>query len=365
MTAAVSIVFFSLLLWETMNYSLSELESDAICSCTADNDPLIKVYFMGDLQMYRYDPANYRISSLFNGLKIGDPDDCITDMFAILPGVILAASSSVDYLFSCHGWHDTLLQLDDLSGRIDYATLKALREHEDSRVNELQELLAKSQSELERELSRPKNKKGRTGSKGALNGPSKMTPLALIRAEKNFDFEIVSDDNTAIPVHSIVLKAQWPFFKAIVENGTVDKTIHNRRLKLPYPTSWLEPLVSYFYAEKLDFTFYVATGLLGLARLYDLPSLEAIVVYKIKQEPLDMDKCLTGWRRAHEYNLREMQIYFATFYAKNQSQVREVTHLLADLTQQEAVQLMVDCGEANGPLLNARESSFPPSDISI
>lgn len=172
----------------------------------------------------------------------------------------------------------------------------------------------------------------------------RLNGLSQVRSKGGFDFNLVTKDEDVVPVHSLILRSNWPFFDAMMESQMTES--RDNRLEVPYPRSWVEAMVSYFYGEPFDVKFPEATGLLILSDVYDIPELQRLAITKIRAETLDMHKCLAGWKNAFEAQNVDMRSYFATFARKNWETLEESAEFLQQLTQQQAVELMLDVSRA-------------------
>lgn len=152
-------------------------------------------------------------------------------------------------------------------------------------------------------------------------GPLKPEIGALGRIRRNgkFDFEIVSQEGTPIQVHTLVLSAVWPFFQALLDSNMQETA--EKRLVLPYPLVWIEPVVSYLYEEPLEMSFEQASGVLVMSNVYDLPGLGAMAKKRMLKEPLDLDKGVVGWKRAFEAQCEEVRMYMARWLSRRMGDV--------------------------------------------
>lgn len=171
------------------------------------------------------------------------------------------------------------------------------------------------------------------------NSSQRLKGLSKVRSNGEFDFTFVTKEGT-IPVHTLVFKACLPFFAAMMDSKMSESS--ENRLEIPYPHSWVEAMVSYFYGEPFEVDFEQATGLLILADVYDIPELQRLAVSQIKSERLDMSKCLAGWKNAFEAQNEEMRAYFAAFARRQLDKLEQSAEFLHDMSQQEAVELMLD-----------------------
>lgn len=168
----------------------------------------------------------------------------------------------------------------------------------------------------------------------------KNNSLSLIRANGSFDFEIVSKEGTSIGVHTLVLAAVWPFFKGLLDSNM--KETDEKKLVLPYPHSWIEAMVSYFYEQQVGMDMDEATGVLVLSGVYDIPELRAEAIVRIKSMHLTVDMCLRGWRNAFEAQCEEIQLFLANQLRENLSLLHSLDEFLGEFSQQEAIQLVKD-----------------------
>lgn len=166
------------------------------------------------------------------------------------------------------------------------------------------------------------------------------TGLSQIRSNGNFDFVIVSRDSKTYNVHSLVLAGVWPLFKTMLEANM--KETSEKQMDIPYPHTWVEALLLYFYEEELTMDFNQATGVVVLANVYDIPALCDIAITRIKKETLDTKKCVEGWRNVFEARCDSMQIYLAKYLGEHLKELQEASEMLAQFSQEETVQLMMD-----------------------
>lgn len=164
--------------------------------------------------------------------------------------------------------------------------------------------------------------------------------LSKIRSNGNFDFVIESKDLKTYNVHSLVLAGVWPLFKTMLE-ADMKETSENK-MDIPYPHSWVEALLLYFYEEDLKMDFDQATGVVVLAKVYDIPALCDIAIARIRRETLDTKKCLEGWRDVYEARCDSMQLYLAKYLGEHLKELQEASEILAQFSQEETVQLMMD-----------------------
>ena len=160
------------------------------------------------------------------------------------------------------------------------------------------------------------------------------------------DFHIECSDNEKIPVHSLIMKTYWPFFKSMMENDCAESS--EKVLKLDYPSDWIEVLVSFVYGQSFQMTFEQAAGLLVLGEMYQLPALAEMAADEIMSSPkgsLKLEEALLGWRQAHEAQNIKVKTFLATEIASRQSQKGlsdEDKGLFAQLSAEEAVGLYFD-----------------------
>lgn len=167
----------------------------------------------------------------------------------------------------------------------------------------------------------------------------KLNGLSQVRKNGEFDFSLKTS-SSSIPVHSLILKSNWPYFKAVIDSKMSES--ENKQLEINYPASWVEAMVSYFYGEPFDVNFDNATGLLILSDVYDIPELQHLAVARIKKEELDMTKCLNGWKNAFEAQNTDMREYFGKYVREKLVDLDKSRNLLKEMTQEEAVELMLD-----------------------
>ncbi|KAG5356416.1 hypothetical protein CJU89_6156 [Yarrowia sp. B02] len=170
----------------------------------------------------------------------------------------------------------------------------------------------------------------------------RLNGLSKVRKNGNFDFKLVTSEGP-IPVHSLVFKASLPFFAAMMDSQMAESS--KMEMEVPYPHSWVEALVSFFYGEPFEVAYEQATGLLVLSDVYDVPELRRLAMARIKAEELDVPKCLSGWKHAFEAQDEEMRAFFAAF-ARRKLDEMDRSGMLRDLSQEEAVELMLDVCKA-------------------
>lgn len=168
--------------------------------------------------------------------------------------------------------------------------------------------------------------------------------LSRVRQKGNCDFTIICDDNKEIKVHSLILSAQWEFFKNMLDSKMSEATTSTLRLR--YPVEWIEALVSHFYDERKSMDFETATGVVIVAQIYDVPELLVQAMRRIKEEDnMDIHQALLGWKRAHLVENKAVRDYCAKRISSEMSKLPSSTTsqaLLGDLTQLEFVQLLND-----------------------
>lgn len=175
------------------------------------------------------------------------------------------------------------------------------------------------------------------------NYPQRLHGLSKVRSNGEFDFTLITKEGT-VPIHSLVFKACMPFFATMMDSKMSESS--EKKLEIPYPLSWVEAMVSYFYGEPFEVEFEQATGLLILADVYDIAELQRLAIARIKSERLDMTKCLAGWKNAFEAQNEEMRAYFASFARNQWDELEQSAEFLRDLSQEEAVELMLDVSRA-------------------
>lgn len=166
--------------------------------------------------------------------------------------------------------------------------------------------------------------------------PACQSALARVRHNNDHDFVIACNDGE-IPVHSVILKTSWPFFDKLLDSKM--KEAADKRLQLPYPKEWVEPLVSYSYGERRDLSFEEATGVIVTAAIYDLPALHSRAMCFIRQEPLDVLKATVAWKRAYEVQNQALMEYCGAVIQAEMKHFSKIQHLLQDFSQDEFLQL--------------------------
>lgn len=156
--------------------------------------------------------------------------------------------------------------------------------------------------------------------------------------ESDHDFVIECEDGE-IPVHCVILKS-WLFFERLLES-TMQESV-KKRLHIPYPKEWVEPLVSHLYGEQSSLTFDEATGVIVTAAVYDLPHLHAQAMRRIRQETLDVTKAVVTWKRAFEVKNEALLEYCGAVIQNEMKNMPKVRHLIEEFSQEEFVQLFSD-----------------------
>lgn len=160
------------------------------------------------------------------------------------------------------------------------------------------------------------------------------------------DFHIECLDQVRIPVHSLILKTYWPFFKTMMHNDCAES--NDKVLKLDYPADWIEVLVSFIYGQDVQMTFEQATGLLGVAEMYQLSELADMATDEIVGSPKDsitLEAAITGWKRAFQAHNEKVTAFLARQVASKQSQFGQSEKekaAFSDLSAEEALGLYFD-----------------------
>lgn len=100
--------------------------------------------------------------------------------------------------------------------------------------------------------------------------------------------------------------------------------VHNKVLKLDYPSDWIEVVVSYVYGQTVEMTFEQATGLVVVAEMYQLPGLVKMASDEIMKAPRDaipLDEAVLGWKRAHEARNEPVKAFLARNIAHKKPQI--------------------------------------------
>ncbi|AOW00307.1 hypothetical protein B0I72DRAFT_139623 [Yarrowia lipolytica] len=169
------------------------------------------------------------------------------------------------------------------------------------------------------------------------HNPASQTTLTRVReTNQGHDFVIACEDGD-IPVHSIILKASWPFFDRLLDSKMQEAT--DKRLTLPYPKEWIEPLVSHFYGEQRNMSFEEATGVIITAAVYDLPALHSLALRRIREETMDVLMAVVAWKRAYEAMNQALMEYCGAVIQTEMKNFPKVQHLLQDFSQDEFLQL--------------------------
>lgn len=175
--------------------------------------------------------------------------------------------------------------------------------------------------------------------------------LALVRANKNFDFKIMAEDGSSVPVHSLIFESVWPFFKTMLESNMSESA--EKKMQTPYPLSWIEAMVSHLYEEDNELSFDDAIGLVGVASMYVIPKLEQLAINRIHEETLDVPKSLAGWRLAHQDAREELQEHFSCYLRRNLDMLGDHEELLVELTKEEVVRLMLAVSRTSKPRISS------------
>lgn len=144
-----------------------------------------------------------------------------------------------------------------------------------------------------------------------------------------------------IRVHSLVLKSVWPFFKGMLDCGMSEA--ESMSMTLPYPRSWVEALIRFFYDDHNVLSFEDATGLVVLAKVYDMPSIHLSAIERIKNEgTLNLSQALLAWRRSYEADANFLRTHCAQFIREHFKDLSKATQLLPDYSQEELLCLLSD-----------------------
>lgn len=175
--------------------------------------------------------------------------------------------------------------------------------------------------------------------------PPKASRLVseIRKMSDDVDFHIECLDGVRIPVHGLILKTYWPFFRTMMQNDCAES--NDKVLRLDYPADWLEVLVSFIYGQDADMSFEQAAGLLVVAQMYQLPELVDMATAKIVNSPKDsisLEAALTGWKLAFEAQNEKATAFLAGIVAAKQSQFGqsdEEKALFSQLSTEEALGL--------------------------
>lgn len=167
--------------------------------------------------------------------------------------------------------------------------------------------------------------------------------LSKFRHGGGHDFTLVCAGEDEIPVHSVYLSCQWPFFKNTLESNMTET--RSRTLLLNHPVSWIEAMVSHFYDERKQLDFDTAVGVLVVAQIYQVPDLLTQAITRIKEEDMDIHQALQVWKQVgqvdnsavKEYCANKIRLMMSTLYNSSTSQ-----DLLSDLTQAQFIRLFND-----------------------
>lgn len=107
------------------------------------------------------------------------------------------------------------------------------------------------------------------------------------------DFKIVCDDDKEILVHSIVLASRWD----TIHNILVE-TPENKTYRVPYPLSWIEPVIAHCYGEEpkpLDLVTAVGVALVAFS--FGMTELLLYALRRIRQESTgDISTNIKAWK---------------------------------------------------------------------
>lgn len=160
------------------------------------------------------------------------------------------------------------------------------------------------------------------------------------------DFHIECLDNVRIPVHSLVLKTYWPFFRTMMQNNCAES--NEKVLELDYPADWIEAMVSFIYGQDVEMSFEQATGLIEVAEKYQLLELANMATEEIVGSPKDsitLEAALTGWKRAFKAQNDIVMTFLAGQIATKQSQFGQSDKekaAFSQLSTEEALGLYFD-----------------------
>lgn len=165
--------------------------------------------------------------------------------------------------------------------------------------------------------------------------------LSEIRKMKDdADFKIACRDGISIPVHSLVMKTYWPFFRAMMNLDSVEK--REMVLNLDFPSNWVEVLVSYIYGEPVEMDFEQATGVCVLGDMYQLPELAELatqVVTTVPSGSITLEEALAGWQNGHGARNERVKAFLAKEVALKQ---KGQENKLGDLSVEEMRELYMD-----------------------
>lgn len=153
------------------------------------------------------------------------------------------------------------------------------------------------------------------------------------------DFKINCNDGNSVPVHSLIMKTYWPFFRAMMEADSVEKK--DMQLNLEFPSTWVEVLVSYLYGQPVEMDFEQATGVCVLGDMYQLPELAEMATEVVTTTPsgkLTLEEAISGWQNGHAARNEKVK----TFLAKEIAQKKKDEAGFENLTTEEMKQLYFD-----------------------
>lgn len=131
--------------------------------------------------------------------------------------------------------------------------------------------------------------------------------ITLLEADCDF---VVKSQDESFSVHSLVMKAYWPYFRSIQENNCLEN--NTSTLELDFPANWVQKLVLYIYGKPFDADFDELTGLLHIGEFYQLPGLVELATRKILEsfgKLLSLEDMIKGWKRASEANNKVIKGY--------------------------------------------------------
>lgn len=156
--------------------------------------------------------------------------------------------------------------------------------------------------------------------------PIQKRGLGVVLGGTKTDFTITSEEGGVFPVHSVLLSGLWPFFKTATSIDMAEK--ESKTLHLPHPKAWVQILVDFLYGFDIKgMDVDIATGLLGVSSMYDIPELLQLstrYILKTRDDKyMTLDNCLYGWKRANESQAKEVQDFFAKALAKYLLQIQD------------------------------------------
>jgi hypothetical protein len=114
------------------------------------------------------------------------------------------------------------------------------------------------------------------------------------------------EDRPTIAVHTLILRARWPYFNRMLSSNWAENTEKLYILEEPYTVA--KSLISHFYTDSLSPTLStpVVARLLVLSNMYNIPRLRALVLGKLLRD-LAVEDATTVWAAAREAGERGLE----------------------------------------------------------